>query len=193
MRGDAILYLVDEADESKAYGWHDRNYHDIPFGFVFLDLCEANDENWTVTLSHEALELVGDPLANLLVQGPAPLDRRRQVFHMFEMCDAVQSEIYLIDGVEVSNFVLPSYFSPGEQEGRRNDFLGTVVNGKTLPSFGINPGGYVNYFDPTTGKWESPTLANDPVAAKRQRLKRAAHAGRGYRRKHPQFLSGVKS
>lgn len=36
-----------------------------------------------------------------------------------DMRDAVQTESYAIDAVEVSNFVLPSYFSPGEQLGRR--------------------------------------------------------------------------
>lgn len=191
MRGDAILYLVDEADESAAFGWHDRNYHDIPYGFVFLDLCREFGENWTVTLSHEALELVGDPLANLMVQGPSPLDRRRKVFHMFEMCDAVQSESYSVDGVAVSNFVLPSYFSPGEQLGRRNDFLGTRNDGKSLESFGINPGGYVIYFDPTDGRWHSPTLPGDKIAQKRQAAKKAARVGRGYRRQHTQTSKGA--
>jgi hypothetical protein len=186
MRGDAVLYLIDKADENDALGWHDRNYRDIPYGFVFLELCAANNENWTVTLSHEALELVGDPAANLLVQGPCPSDKSRQVFHMFEMCDAVQAEKYKIDQIEVSNFVLPSYFSPGEQDGRRNDFLGTKYGrGKSLESFGMNPGGYVNYFDPKDEKWYSPTRPGDKVALARQAAKRKVHAGRGYRRQHP--------
>ena len=39
------------------------------------------------------------------------------------MCDAVQAESYTIDEVEVSNFVLPLYFTGGEELGG-NDFLG---------------------------------------------------------------------
>ena len=35
--------------------------------------------------------------------------------------------------------------------GRRNDFLGTRNDGKSLESFGLNPGGYVIYFDPSDG------------------------------------------
>jgi hypothetical protein len=51
-----------------------------------------------VTLSHEALELVGDPEVNLLVKGPHPnRNERREVFHWFEMCD-VQAETCDIDG-----------------------------------------------------------------------------------------------
>jgi hypothetical protein len=182
MRGDAVLYLIDEADESKAFGWHYQNYRDLPYGFVFLDLCKQYGEDWSVTLSHESLELLGDPLTNLLVQGPSPKDAKLAVFHSFEMCDAVQNESYVVDGVRVSNFVLPSYFSVGEQEGKRNDFLGTKTKGKTLASFGINPGGYISYFNPATGKWEQHFGAKDAVAKKRIAAKKAAKAGRGIRR-----------
>ena len=36
---------------------------------MFLELSKKLEEEWTVTLSHEALELIGDPEANLLAQG----------------------------------------------------------------------------------------------------------------------------
>jgi hypothetical protein len=184
MRGDAVMYLVDGTNTIEATGWHLKNNRDIPYGIVFLGLCEKMHEDWTVTLSHETMELVGDPMMNLWVQGNHPLDRRRRMFHLFEMCDAVQNETYTIDGVSVSNFVLPSYFSMGEQEGRRNDFLGTVHAGKTLQSFGINPGGYLNIMDPKTGKWEQPNYGDDKVALLRKKLKSQVKAGRSYRRMH---------
>lgn len=188
MRGDAVLYLVDGVNSIGAAGWHYANYKDIPYGIVFLGLCEKLGEPWSITLSHEALELVGDPLGNLLVEGSHPMDKRRKVYHLFEMCDAVQAENYLIDGIEVSNFVLPSYFSPGEQVGRRNDFLGRLHAGKPLQSFGMNPGGYLNIFDAKTGKWEQPMLESDAEAALRKKLKGKLKAGRGYRRMHPGAL-----
>ena len=185
MRGDAVLYLSDGINRAGLVGWHLANYRDIPYGMVFLGWCERMKEPWSITLSHEALELVGDPLANLLVDGNHPHDRRRRVFHLFEMCDAVQAESYLIDGVAVSNFVLPSYFSLGEVEGRRNDFLGRSYSGRTLPSFGMNPGGYLNIFDPKTRRWEQPTLEDDHAAAQRRALKARYKIGRGYSRIHP--------
>lgn len=185
MRGDAVLYLVDGADSRSALGWHQANYKDIAYGMVFLGLCEQMKEAWSITLSHEALELVGDPMVNLLVEGNHPTDRRRRVFHMFEMCDAVQGENYLIDTVAVSNFVLPSYFSLGEQAGRRNDFLGHSHAGQTLASFGMNPGGYLNLFDPKSGKWEQAVYESDEAAQLRRKWKSKLKAGRGYRRSHP--------
>ncbi len=185
MRGDAVLYLVDGVNSLGATGWHLANYGDIPYGIVFLGLCAKIKEAWSITLSHEALELVGDPMCNLLVQGNDPLDRRRRVFHLFEMCDAVQAESYSIEGVSLSNFVLPSYFSLGEQPGRRNDFLGRSYKGKTLESFGMNPGGYLNILDPKTGNWEQPVYGDDKEAQRRRKLKSQVKAGRGYRRSHP--------
>ena len=185
MRGDAVIYLVDGINDTGASGWHSANYKDIPYGLVFLGLCKQLKEPWSITLSHEALELMGDPMGNLLVQGTHPLDHRHKVYHLFEMCDAVQTESYAIDAVAVSNFVLPSYFSPGEQLGRRNDFLGRVHNGKSLPSFGMNPGGYLNILDPGTGRWEQPVCDNDETALLRKKIKSQATAGRIYRRMHP--------
>jgi hypothetical protein len=136
-----------------------------------------------VTLSHEALELVGDPQVNLLVQGPHPADARHLVFHWFEMCDAVQGESYPVDGVAVSNFVLPLYFTLDDQAGGRNDFLGQTHGGKKLTSFGISPGGYVGFFDPASGQHETYARKGDKVAARRIKLKRAARSGRGNLRK----------
>jgi len=85
MRGDAVMYVWDKVDVDDALGYHDKNDRGIPFGFVFLDLSVELEEPWTVTLSHEALELIGDPETNLFVAGPHPKDRRRQVFHWYEM------------------------------------------------------------------------------------------------------------
>ena len=181
MRGDAVLYLWDEVDVKDALGYHDTNHRGIPYGFVFTELSRQLGEHWTVTLSHEALELIGDPEVNLLVMGPHPADRKRDVFHWYEMCDAVQAETYKIDDIEVSNFVLPLYFTGGEEKGGRNDFLGKIHNGETLQSFGVNPGGYVGFFDPQLGDHgddDTFSIQGDRVAAERFRLKSKAKGAR---------------
>ena len=193
MRGDAILYLWDKTDVDDALGYHDANNSGIPYSFVFTELAKQLGESWSVTLSHEALELIGDPQVNLLVQGPHPADKKRIVFHWFEMCDAVQDESYEVDGVEVSNFVLPLYFTLDEQAGGRNDFLGHAHGGKKLRSFGLNPGGYVGFFDPASGEHDTYSRKTDKVATKRIKLKRAAGSGRGNLRKesNPALLAAL--
>ena len=176
LRGDAIIYVTDTANLPGALGFHDLNFSGVPFGFVFTDLAQQLGESWTVTLSHEALELIGDPDVNLLVIGPHPDPlQNRFVFHWYEMSDAVQSESYFIDGVEVSNFVLPLYFTgtrDTDEIGARNDFLGRTVNGATLSSFGVKPGGYVGFFDPETGQMETFAAKGDVVAQKRLSVKK---------------------
>ena len=178
MRGDAVIYLWDKVDVADALGYHDRNNRGIPYGFVFPTLSEKLHEPWSVTLSHEALETVGDAQANLLVQGPHPAQPTKTVFHWFEMCDAVQNETYKVDGVAVSNFVLPLYFTPGEQPGARNDFLGISHANSTLASFGVNPGGYIGFFDPEKGAMDS--YSRDERAAQRLAIKERVKAGRGF-------------
>jgi phospholipase C len=186
LRGDAIIYLWDQTDVEDALGYHDKNAAGIPYGFVFTELSKQLGEPWSVTLSHEALELLGDAQGTLLVQGPHPDKPSLEVFHWFEMCDAVQSQSYKIDGVEVSNFVLPLYFTTDEQQGSRNDFLGRVVKGKGLRSFGVAPGGYIGFFNPQTREQEQWSPPEDPRAKKRLRIKGAAKYGRGYLRRRMQ-------
>lgn len=190
LRGDAIIYLWDKTDVADALGYHDTNASGIPYGFVFTELSKKLGESWSVTLSHEVLELLADAQANLLVQGPHPEKPSLEVFHWFEMCDAVQSQTYKIDGIEVANFVLPLYFTKNEQEGGRNDFLGRLVKGKGLASFGVAAGGYIGFFNPRTREHEQWSPPKDAKAKKRLTIKGAAKYGRGYVRRHTQAPAG---
>jgi len=139
---DAAIYIVDQSHLEGAAGYHFINGREVPYGFVFT---EANQ--WTVTLSHEVLELIIDPLASAFVPGPDPRPGRTgTVLHTYEVCDAVERTIYFIDGVAVSNFVTPQYFVEGNAPGTRNDFLGTPVK-----SFECLPGCHVAFFDLDAG------------------------------------------
>ena len=181
LRGDAVLYLHVSPQNSDDEGFHTSTFGGLPYGFVYLDVSAKLGDDWTITLSHEALELLADPEMNLLVQGPHPTRPGRQVFHWFEMCDAVQDENYRIDGVRVSNFVLPPYFTSSRERGGRNDFLGTKVKGNTLRSFGVNPGGYINFFDPVKKKNDDFEL--DDRGRRRRRIKQTLGVGRGQERR----------
>jgi hypothetical protein len=116
---DSAMYLVDEASLPGALGFHDLNTRDVPVGFVFV----LDPQDWTVTLSHEVLDLILDPTVNLSVPGPDPRNVANLVLHTYEACDAVERFSYTIDGIAVSDFLTPSYFTIGEAPGTRNDFL----------------------------------------------------------------------
>jgi len=189
LRGDAVLYLWDKVDMEDALGYHERNNHGIPYGFVFTELAARLHEAWSVTLSHEALELIGDAQANLLVQGPHPEHPDVEVFHWFEICDAVQSQTYKIDNVEVANFLLPLYFTPEEQKGGRNDFLGVLdKHRKPLKSFGVAKGGYIGYYNPQTQQHATYFHPGDVQAKERQQAKASSRFGRGYMRMHSKAI-----
>ncbi len=176
LRGDAVIYLWNESDVEDAVGYHEKNALGIPYGFVFTSIAKELGEAWSTTLSHEVLELLGDPETNLLVMGPHPSEDR-DVFHWFEMCDAVQGETYRIDDVEVSNFVLPLFFTgtrDTDEAGARNDFLGRAYKKQTLRSFGINPGGYIGFFDPEKKDHDTFSIRGDKLAVKRMQIKSRA-------------------
>lgn len=154
IRGDAVLYLADEAVVAEALAYHSRHLNGLPFGFVFTG---AARQAWTVTLSHEALDLLADAHATKFSVGPHPDPEQngRAALYWYEVCDAVQAEIYRIDGVSVSNFVLPSYFTGGTQKGTRNDFLNRPhpdPGGERLRAFGVKRGGYAGFLDLADGR-----------------------------------------
>ena len=180
-----------EADAIIRLYPHGHDYHWSPTGLpeahVFTTLSELARESvpwltWTNELSHEALELIADPQLNTLARGPHPTHPKRLVFHYREVCDPVQSETYLIDGITVSNFVLPHYYNAMGQSGGRNDFLGTGVQ-----AFRWNENGLIGFWDPHQGPrggyvtW--PRYDQGHLVARHRRLK--GHSGRLYRYAHP--------
>lgn len=144
VQGEAVLYLVDEAHLPGAAGYHAINGREMPYGFVFV----TDTNNWTVTLSHEALELIIDPTVNVMVPGPDPRPGRQDniVLHTYEVCDAVERTSYSIDQVRVSNFITQQWFFPDDAPGTRNDFLGVGVR-----SFDATPNSHLAFLDLDVG------------------------------------------
>lgn len=146
VQGEAVLYLVDESHLPGAAGYHALNNSEKPYGFVFI----TDPSEWTVTLSHEALELILDPNVNLFAPGPDPRPGQSDnfVLHAYEVCDAVERTSYEIDHIRVSNFITKEWFVPGDAPGTRNDFLGVGVE-----SFGATTGSHLAFFDLDAGSW----------------------------------------
>jgi hypothetical protein len=141
---DAIIYVGDSSQDpntgvANALGYHTAVHKNIPFGFVYLDVCEQYGQSWTVTLSHEVLELLGDPTAVMTVAGPDPKGGGGSVYFDLEVCDPTQGDSYPLDGVGVSNFVGRSYFGIAGGSDQTN-FLRLE-----LDPFGVRPQGYFQY------------------------------------------------
>jgi hypothetical protein len=158
---ESAMYLVDESSLPGALGYHDLNTRDMPVGFVFV----LDPSDWTVTLSHEVLELILDPTVNIFVPGPDPRNASNTVLHAYEACDAVERFSYQIDGVAVSDFLTPSYFTAGDGAGTRNDFLGVGVT-----SFGVTHNSHIAFFDLSTGTFETVFGHQAPMRAAARHL-----------------------
>ena len=162
-------------NSGMAVGFHRDEDSGIPAGFVNVDIPKKMQRadpwlTWTVSLSHEVLELIADPHLNVFVRGPHPTIRGRMVYYYREVCDPVQGLTYRIDGMHISNFVLPHYYNAVEQKGRRNDFLDSG-----LQAFGYLGAGVVGFLDPKKGNGGTFQIypEGDPKsdAAKLRRLK----------------------
>jgi len=181
VKGDGVLYLSDTVNDEGILGYHGSVYSNaMPYGVVYTKLSEQLGEKWTVTLSHEVLELALNAHVNLYVIGPHPTEDRT-VFFWREACDAVQAEEYAINGVYVSNFVTPLYFTTNEEAGQRNDFLNRRYKGESLYSLWINPGGYVGYWDPVKDMDEIFYRKGDDKAKQKAALKLQQVGARSYR------------
>jgi hypothetical protein len=108
-------------------------------------------DSWTITTSHEMLEMLADPFGNRLVPGPSinPDDNAARVAYFLELCDPCEDSkyAYSINGVLVSDFITPHFHDPIGSFGARYSFTGSINQPRQ-----ILPGGYISYDNPTTDK-----------------------------------------
>lgn len=150
---DLILGLFSDPDQPGALGYHSVSPDGIPFGKIFPKLDKQDGANLSTTIDHEAKEAIVDLWCNLAVGG---LDGQ---FWADEPCDAVEQDEFTVDGITLSNFVLPGWYSGVG----KLDFLGKLSAPLT-----VNPGGYAQYFDPQSG-WQQITHAEKKPRSYRQR------------------------
>lgn len=103
------LVILDDTDQADALGYHTTTPEGHPLGRVFVRTVTEMGLNWTVTASHELIEMLVDPWAVLAV------DLGDGTWVAWEACDPVEADAYgyLINGVAVSDFITPAWFTPG--------------------------------------------------------------------------------
>lgn len=149
---DWQIALLDDSDQAGALGYHDLTSAGKPLAKVFVATDRQYGLNWTVTLSHELLEMVGDPWLNTTAQVGS------STFYAYEACDAVEADElgYKIGTVQVSDFVLPRWFSHDE-DGHFVDWCGHLQHPLELA-----PGGYIGVWTPSAG-WHQKTADGMPA------------------------------
>ncbi len=156
------IVLTDDPDQAGALGYHEMTSQGTPLGKVFAKLDIRSGSSWTVTLSHELLEMLADPWINWCAQGS---DGR---LYALEVCDAVEADDlgYQVEGVLVSDFITPAWFEPTEAD--RVDFKRRISKALQLAQ-----GGYIGVLDPASG-WTQITAEGVggpeiPAGSRRQR------------------------
>jgi hypothetical protein len=165
---DWQLIVVDDADQAGALGYHETAANGSPIGYCFAKTTRDDGGNWTVTFSHELLELLADPEINLCA-----FDQSGSKVYAYECCDACEDDSlsYVIDGVHVSDFVLPAFWLSSTPVHAPLSFTGAVK--KPLQ---ILPGGYLAFLDlhaPSKG-WQQHTARADGSLSKGSRAPRRA-------------------
>jgi len=173
------LVILDNSDQAGALGYHDLTKSGEPIGKVFAKTDLTYGNLWTVTASHELLEMLGDPQINLNVY---VIEKGRPRIYAYENCDACEADEfgYEINGVRVSDFVTPEWFEQKYTQKTILDFRKLIKKPLTLL-----PGGYLQYFEISGGTgWQQVTAAT----AKASKFPLAARPHVGSRRERRRTL-----
>src|SRR4051794_36712884 len=129
---DWQFVYFDNADVAGALGYHDLTKDGQPVSKVFVKTTLADNQIVSVTACHELFEMVIDPVANLWAEAGDGTE------YAYEMSDPVEEDTFKVDGIEMSNFVHPSWFESFKHPpGTKFDHLGLL----TKP-FSMTKGGY---------------------------------------------------
>lgn len=153
------LAILDNTDQAGALGYHDLTPAGLPLGKVFAKTDQQYHLNWTVTTSHELLEMMVDPYVNDVIFAQTTNTAGR--IYAKEVCDAVEADSlgYSINGITVSDFVLPTWFDDWRTA---NSTKFSFMNHVHAP-FQLASGGYIGYFDVKTGSgWKQITAQAMP-------------------------------
>lgn len=148
------LTILDDSDQAGALGYHDLTPDGLPIGKVFAATDLKYGNSWTVTASHELLEMLADPNINLTVF--VQNANTSGTLYAYEVCDACEADSYgyTISNVKVSDFVFPSWFEGFRTQGSTQfDQCGNIEAPLQLLS-----GGYIGIFNVSDGSgWTQKT------------------------------------
>lgn len=137
------IYVQDEIELAGAYGFHWYTDEKLPYAEILYRA------NWTITASHELLEMMVNPFINNYRVADISAEFEGDERFLVEVAGPVQSPKfgYKINNILVSNFFYPSYFDLLKVTGKKYDHLGVITEPRS-----ILEGGYVSFLD-NLGKW----------------------------------------
>jgi hypothetical protein len=113
-----------------------------PMALVTADL------DWSVSASHEALEMLVDPFGNRTIAGQSVTPDQGRVEYLVEVSDPVSAKWYQVNGVKVSDFYTNRFFDPVQAAGVQYSFMGSLTGPRQILF-----DGYLTWFEPVGGEW----------------------------------------
>jgi len=135
--------IISEEDLGNAAGVHEDK-EGQPFALVKYSFV------WSLTASHECMEMLVDPFGNRIVAGQSPKSGQDRVEFLVEVCDPSEDAAfaYKVNGILVSDFYTPNYFDPVAAPAVRYSFTGAIRSPRQ-----VLKKGYLSWHDPVTDHW----------------------------------------
>jgi hypothetical protein len=114
----------------------------------------AMSDSWSLTASHEMLEMLADPFGKRVIPGKSPKSDQGRVEFLVEVCDPSEADkfAYTVNDILVSDFITPHFYDPKQASGVRYSFTGAI----TAPRE-ILQDGYISWHDPVSNHWWQQT------------------------------------
>jgi hypothetical protein len=142
VKGAWALVFLDDADVSGALAYHDLTPDGFPISKVFVRTTIQNHDLVSVSAAHELVEMLIDPGIQMMVV--MPNGRTMAAYEGADPCEALS---FPINGIQMSDFVYPSYFEGFRKPNSvRFDAMGAITS-----PFQILSGGYQIVF--RSGRW----------------------------------------
>jgi hypothetical protein len=116
-RGAWWLVIRDDSEQAGALGYQAVTTEGLPLGKVFAGTDLKFGSQWTITTSHELLEMLADPEIDLTVF--VQPNAHTGILYAYEVCDVWGADNlgYKIYTTPVSDFVFPAWFESFRKPG----------------------------------------------------------------------------
>lgn len=110
----------------------------------------THGDSWSLTASHEMLEMLADPGGNRVIAGGSPKPGQGRVEFLVEVCDPSEAAEfgYTVNDILVSDFYTQRFFEPKQAKGVRYSFTGALEAPREIVR-----GGYISWHEPVSDHW----------------------------------------
>lgn len=142
------MIIETDIDVPGAAGVHEDK-DGQPFALI------AMSDSWSLTASHEMLEMLVDPFGRRMIPGRSPKPDQGRVEFLVELCDPSEAEqfAYTVNDILVSDFITPHFYDPFGIPSVRYSFTGAITHPRE-----ILQGGYISWHHPPSDHWWQQTF-----------------------------------